>query len=106
MGRAQRIKGHSWEREVAIRIREIDPKAKRLLEYQEGMGIDIDTSLPISIQCKAMARPNFIKAFQEAKNGKKEGSEPVGVFKVDHKGKFMLLDFDFGIKLLHHYFGK
>lgn len=106
MGRAERLKGHSWEREVAIRIREIDPRAKRLLEYQEGMGIDIDTTLPISIQCKAMAKPNFIKAFNEAKNGKKEGNEPIGAFKVDRKGKFMLVDFDFGIKLLKNYFIK
>lgn len=104
MGKAQRLKGHSWEREVAIKLREIDPDAKRLLEYQEGFGIDIETKLPLSIQCKCTAKPNFIKAFQEAKNSKKADSIPVAAIKVDHKGKFILLDFDFAFKLFQKYF--
>lgn len=106
MGKSQRVKGHSWEREVAQRIREIDPNSKRQLEYQEGMGIDIATTLPLAIQCKAMMRPNFLQAFKEAKNSVKvkNGAHPVVAAKADHKGNYMLFDFEFALELLKKYF--
>jgi hypothetical protein len=62
-------------------LRKIDPNAKRLLEYQESVGIDILTDLPFGFQCKCMKKmPNIHKVLEEVKK-----SVPVAIIKVDKK---------------------
>jgi len=54
-GKRSRTKGHSFEREIAKRFREVGYKgAKRHLEYQgcEANGEDIDGVEPFRVQCK------------------------------------------------------
>jgi len=54
-GKRNRRKGHQFERDIAIQLREIGyPNAKRHLEYQEGEanGIDISGVPGFAIQCK------------------------------------------------------
>lgn len=77
-----RTKGHSFERQVASDLREVGFKdAKRLLEYQEGFGIDIAFVEPLRIQCKVGKSHNIENALKEA-----EGvGYPVAVCKKDRK---------------------
>jgi len=51
-GKSSRTKGHSYEREIAKKLREIYPNARRALEYQEGTGVDIENTGKLRIQCK------------------------------------------------------
>lgn len=54
MGKMQRRKGHSFEREIAQIFRTIYPDARRKLEYHEkdALGVDIQDTGPFLIQCK------------------------------------------------------
>ena len=54
MSKAQRVKGHAFEREVARLFRRIFPDARRHLEYQseQANGVDIDGVGKWRIQCK------------------------------------------------------
>jgi hypothetical protein len=53
-GKSSRTKGHGFEREVAILLREVFPNAKRKLEYQwqEASGVDLDHTGNLVVQCK------------------------------------------------------
>jgi hypothetical protein len=52
VGKMSRKKGHSYERIIAQKLRKVYPRARRLLEYQEGVGHDIERVGPFKIQCK------------------------------------------------------
>lgn len=102
-GKGARRKGHSWERDVARELRDIDPTARRLLEYQEGQGFDIHTTrLSYLIQCKSQKRVNWLQAMNEIPEEK--GFIPVVAGKVTQKGEFAFLrwsDFMGMVKRLH-----
>ena len=68
MSKAQRTKGHSWEREVAAFFRTIGfPKAKRGLQTQR-VGKVPDVEGPLWwVECKVGARPNIGKAMDQAR---------------------------------------
>ncbi len=57
-GRAARTKGHSFERYIAIRLREsgLDPKARRNVQETQQASVDILTDLPLAIQCKNLGK--------------------------------------------------
>lgn len=106
MGKSQRVKGHSWERAVAISLRNLDPEAKRHLEYQnsEAHGIDIDTMLPVAIQCKCTPQASLaLTGYLEAKDGRTAGQIPVCAWKSDRKGTFALLSWEDFIEMLSIY---
>lgn len=88
-GKGARTKGHQWERDVVNSIKDLDMYAKRMLEYQEGLGIDIDTSLPYLIQCKSQKRVNWLSALSEIPHIKDK--IPVVAGKVTGKGEFAFL---------------
>ena len=95
MGRYQRRKGHDFEREVAASLRPLDPKACRLLEYQEGAGIDIKTALPLAVQCKAgRSLAVALAGFREAQAAAGPGVFPVCAYRADRKGSFAVLAWD------------
>ena len=55
MGKAERRKGHAFEREIARELRDIGfPDAERQLESQvsQANGIDLRNTGPFKIQCK------------------------------------------------------
>jgi hypothetical protein len=66
-----RRKGHGFEREVAIMLRPYYPDAKRQLEYQEGLGYDLQNTGDLSIQCKVGKSFKIEKALKEAVRPKK-----------------------------------
>ncbi len=47
-----RAKGTAFERTVAIAFRELFPKALRQLEFQQGLGVDLQGTGNLQIQCK------------------------------------------------------
>lgn len=82
MGRAERLKGHNFEREVAQAIREyLKIKAERNLEYQTGHSGDINTpEIPVFWSCKCQARPNVFRDWKEAL--KLKASRPEAIYTV------------------------
>ena len=88
-GKGARSKGHQWERQIARDLREIDQTAKRNLEYQEGSGYDIDTTLPYRIQAKSRKQINFLSALQEIPEN--DGNIPVVAGKITGKGEYAFM---------------
>lgn len=90
MGRAQRTKGHSYERKVAQDFRGIGyPEAGRHLEYQEdeANGIDLKGTGCFLVQTKAMKKqPNIPEVMLKIKGS--NGTIPLIVFKIDNKGEY------------------
>ena len=85
-GRSARVKGHSWEREIANRLKPLDPSSRRnVSESQEG-SFDILTELPLALQCKCLSQwrltPHAI--WQQAKDHAGDRI-PAGVVKIDRK---------------------
>lgn len=87
MSAFSRTKGHTFERYVANLLKEIDPTAHRNVAECQQASVDIITKLPLSIQCKNLARwsmtPHAI--LQQAIDGGQEGTMPVGIVKITHK---------------------
>lgn len=124
MGARERRKGHDFERKVARDLRKIDPSARRVLEYQEGLGYDIHLErLPIIVQVKSAKRVGFIAALQEAVEAKErlniahssklearrergvvEEKMPLAVCKVTGKGEYAVIRWADMLKLLKKVF--
>ena len=71
VGKANRRKGHNFERQVVNDLKEIFPEAKRQLEYQtdECQGIDIANTGKYKIQCKCKKRYVSVNTIKEIKCG-------------------------------------
>lgn len=68
----QRTKGHSFEREIAIQLREVFPEAKRHLEFQAdeaAHGVDLVNTGKLGIQCKRMKKYASLSKIKEVKRG-------------------------------------
>ena len=101
MGKLSRTKGHSFEREVAKKLRRLGlfPNAKRKLEYQEDecIGVDLENTGPFAIQCKRYKKyPPMNKIF-EVDDGTKM---PVLWCKEDRGPELVVLKADDFISLL------
>lgn len=97
-GKSSRTKGHGFEREVAILLREVFPEAKRKLEYQwqEASGVDLEGTGKLVIQCKRSKSSIPISKIEEIKlPGIK-----VLVSKQDHKPAYATLELGDFIKIL------
>ena len=104
MGKAQRRKGHDWEREVAASLQSLDPSARRLLEYQAGAGVDIKTTLPVAIQCKCgRSLAVGLSGLKEAQAAAAPGVFPICAFKPDRRGSFAVLSWEDFIDMLGGY---
>lgn len=91
-------KGKAYERFIAIKLREIDPTAKRNMSEPQEASVDIITKLPLAIQCKALRSwsksPTNIYA-QAAAGRLNENDIPVGIVKIDNRNPhlcFMALE--------------
>ena len=87
-GKAARTKGHSFERFIAIELRKIDPTAMRNVAETQQASVDINTRLPLAIQCKALKRwsltPHSIYA-QACDGARKPTDVPITIVKIDNK---------------------
>jgi len=67
LSKLSRTKGHSYEREIAMRFRDVFPGAKRKLEYQldKCVGVDLEGVGEYLIQCKRMRKYASISKIKE-----------------------------------------
>jgi hypothetical protein len=85
MSASQRRKGHSWERELAIRLRAVFPDARRGYQYRDGADA-ADVLVPcFHIEAKVGARPNLTAALRQAEGDAKLGMWPVAICKQDRE---------------------
>ena len=93
-GARSRTKGHSFERAIAIRLREIFPDAKRHLEYQcdEANGVDISGTGPYLFQCKKLKKYAPVTCIQEIKHDP-DFDIPVLVTAADREEPMAVLPF-------------
>lgn len=102
--RANRAKGHSFERDVAKQLREIFPDAKRGLQYQDG---SIAPDVVIGdywVECKRAARNTQPKAALdqaiEACSKAKSDKVPIAVTKDDRRDALVTMRFSDFLKIL------
>lgn len=85
-GATSRRRGHSWEREIARALEELEgvEASRTLNETREGNVGDVDVNLPIAVQAKAGQRPRIYDAVAEAKEASGPGEHPVAAVKRSH----------------------
>ncbi len=91
MSKLSRRKGHNFEREIARELREIFPKARRGLQYQDGQQCADVEGTPFHIECKRGVKPNPRAALEQALNDAQPGRVPLVIIKDDRKEPFMLM---------------
>jgi len=98
MGKHQRTKGHSFERETAKALRKIYPQARRHLEYQDGEnnGVDLRNTGPFRIQCKRAKGTVPINKIEEIR----ESGIPALVSKTDRKPAYITIPFEDFVRIL------
>lgn len=64
MSKYQRVKGHSFERKIARELKTLGIDAKRVLEYQEGVGHDVEEPHFV-YQCKKGKAINVKASYKE-----------------------------------------
>lgn len=104
-GRRARSKGHSFEREIAIRLREIFPGARRHLEYQdsEANGVDIAETAHFRIQCKKLKQYAPVTTIDEIVHDRFFGEVPILVTAADSRPAMAVLPFDDLLALLKRF---
>ena len=98
MSKLSRDKGHGFERTTAIEFRRFFPQAKRQLEYQEGLGVDLADVGRFRIQCKRYKTYAPIAKIKEA--GEVEGAIPALVTKGDREKVVIALYLEDFFKIL------
>lgn len=67
-----RIKGKTYERDVANRFRSVDPDARRGYQYRDGDHAPDVVNKWFFVECKCQKRPNIYAAFEQAEATKAE----------------------------------
>ena len=99
-----RRKGHGWEREFIRKFwKQLDPNAKRNLEYQSHSVVDIDTELPFALQLKNRKTWAGWEALKELNELKDDDRIKVGIIKQKSKGSCAILSIEDFIKLVKTY---
>jgi hypothetical protein len=103
MGKLSRVKGHSFEREIAAALRLVFPSARRHLEYQasEARGFDIANTGHYRIQCKRGRRYASLSAIKEVDADPVLGEVPVLVTRGDNEPALVALPLDEFLRLLY-----
>lgn len=94
-GKANRLKGHNFEREVARWLRELFPEAKRGIQTREGFEApDVDCRA-LWVECKRGAKVSATSAMRQAMdaNEKSGGTRmPVVVWKADREPMMVAME--------------
>ena len=83
MGKAERLKGHNFEREIARALRPYFPEARRGLQYRDGADAPDVEGTPYHFEAKVGKRPNIFAAYKQAKEAT-DGRPVVVVTKKDY----------------------
>lgn len=103
MSKLSRTKGHSFEREIAIALRCVFPKARRHLENHEedaAFGADLMHTGLYRIQCKRMRKWASMSAIKQVKADELLGQVPVLVTQGDRERVLVALPLEEFIRLL------
>ena len=109
MGKAQRVKGANFEREIARLIREVLPgcEAKRALGQYRGGAEAPDVSIPglFWIECKVGKAPPLMRALNQARADcpKGQGLTPLAIVKQDRHKPVVLVELDDFLELLREW---
>lgn len=105
-GRTSRRKGHQFERDI---VNALGDGAKRVLEYQEGLGYDVEYER-LRIQCKRGKSYAPINKIEEVYEGMKKSNNkdiqtaiPALITKADKKRAIVALYLDDFIKIYDGY---
>lgn len=82
MGKAERLKGHNFEREMAKVFRDFFPGARRGLQYRDGADAPDVEGTPYHIECKVGKRTNIKGAIRQAREAT-DGRPVVAITKDD-----------------------
>ena len=106
MGKTNRRKGHQFERDIVNLLGE---GAKRVLEYQEGLGFDVEYGR-LRIQCKRGKSYAPINRIEEVYEGMKKSNNkditmavPVLITKADKKRAIVAMYLDDFLKIYEGY---
>lgn len=102
MGAWSRNKGHSFERQLAIWLRPIFPKARRHLEYQdaEANGCDLVETGRFRFQCKKLKAYASVNTIKEVQCDRALGDIPVLVTAADREPAMAILHLEDLIEIL------
>ncbi len=84
-----RVKGTAFERTIAIAFRSLFPKALRQLEFQQGLGVDLQGTGNLQIQCKRGRKYASLSKIEEVPEV--EGTIPLLVTQGDRKETLVAL---------------
>lgn len=101
-GKSSRNKGHSFERDCAIKLRKNFPKARRQLEYHldDCKGVDITNTGRFKFQCKKTKRYVSINTILEIEHDKTFGDIPVLIAAGDFQPAMVVMGFDDFLEML------
>lgn len=89
MGVGQRIKGATFEREIAAKFRELGLDAKRGFQYRGGYDApDVDVQF-VHVECKRHKSVKIQDAYRQSKAEAKNGKIPIVVSK-DNNGEVLV----------------
>lgn len=93
MGKAERDKGHNFERKIARELRELGYDAKRGFQTRGGTAEEADVKGVgrLFIECKAHKQVNRQAAWLQAFDGARPGMIPIAVCKDDYKAPVAVL---------------
>ena len=93
MGKAERRKGHDFERKIARRFRELFPESKRGFQTRGGTAEEPDVIAgPFAIECKHGKRPNIRAAYEQARSA--PGVWPIAITRKDRDVVLVTMGFD------------
>ena len=100
MSKSQRVKGHNFERRVAMDFRAIFGSGRRGLQYQDGCWAP-DVIIPkLNVECKAHKKAPVRSALRQASEGCPEDKWPVAVLKDDRQPPFVVMYYHDYLKLV------
>jgi hypothetical protein len=102
MGKSQRVKGHTWERQVAILFREALPGcgAKRGFQMRGGAAEEPDVMAGYyHVECKVGKKPPVRKALLTAVETCPNGKYPLAIIKEDRKTPYMVMELETFLEL-------
>lgn len=101
-GAMSRRKGHSFERQIAIELRQVFPEARRQLEYhsKDANGVDLQGTGFYRIQCKRGRKWASLNAINEVVADELLGEVPVLITQGDRERILVALPLEEFIRLV------
>ena len=100
MGKAQRVKGYTWERRVAQILREFWPEARRGYQSRGGQEQCDVIGTPMHVECKAVKKTSMVEWMRQMAREAAEGETRTLWVKVDREPPFVAVPMEDFLTLL------